>query len=154
MSEVGGNPPGGSPESSLEHVTATRRLLRRLRGIMAGSASAQERLDRIVRIIAAEMVGSTGSVVGIDNAAPTRRGSSAAIATAYAGRPSTLITRGRLPPVPDNARRRKSLAAVRSRLGDNRKSMVSCVSDASSTSCGDFFSSMCGCISRNVPSLM
>jgi phosphotransferase system enzyme I (PtsP) len=56
MSEVGGNPPGGSPESSLEHVTATRRLLRRLRGIMAGSASAQERLDRIVRIIAAEMV--------------------------------------------------------------------------------------------------
>ena len=45
MSEVGGNPPGGSPESSLEHVTATRRLLRRLRGIMAGSGSAQERLD-------------------------------------------------------------------------------------------------------------
>jgi phosphotransferase system enzyme I (PtsP) len=33
-----------------------RRLLRRLRDIMAGSGSAQERLDRIVRVIAAEMV--------------------------------------------------------------------------------------------------
>ena len=33
-----------------------RRLLRRLRDVMAGSGSAQERLDRIVRIIAAEMV--------------------------------------------------------------------------------------------------
>ena len=38
------------------HVTATRRLLRRLRDIMAGSGSAQQRLDRIVRVIAAEMV--------------------------------------------------------------------------------------------------
>jgi phosphotransferase system enzyme I (PtsP) len=37
-------------------VDGTRRLLRRLRNIMAGSDSAQERLDRIVRIIAAEMV--------------------------------------------------------------------------------------------------
>src|SRR5436190_15667498 len=37
-------------------VTAIRRLLRRLRDIMAGSGSAQERLDRIVRIVAAEMV--------------------------------------------------------------------------------------------------
>jgi phosphotransferase system, enzyme I, PtsP len=37
-------------------VDRTRRLLRRLRDIMAGSGSAQERLDRIVRIIAAEMV--------------------------------------------------------------------------------------------------
>jgi phosphotransferase system, enzyme I, PtsP len=37
-------------------ATATRRLLRRLRDIMAGSGSAQERLDRIVRVIAAEMV--------------------------------------------------------------------------------------------------
>ncbi|HEV2301571.1 MAG TPA: phosphoenolpyruvate--protein phosphotransferase [Stellaceae bacterium] len=37
-------------------TTATRRLLRRLRDIMAGSGSAQQRLDRIVRIIAAEMV--------------------------------------------------------------------------------------------------
>jgi phosphotransferase system enzyme I (PtsP) len=37
-------------------ITATRRLLRRLRDIMAGSGTAQERLDRIVRVIAAEMV--------------------------------------------------------------------------------------------------
>ena len=37
-------------------VSGTRRLLRRLRDIMAGSGTAQERLDRIVRIIAAEMV--------------------------------------------------------------------------------------------------
>jgi phosphotransferase system enzyme I (PtsP) len=38
------------------HVTATRRLLRRLRSIMAGEGSAQERLDRIVLVVAAEMV--------------------------------------------------------------------------------------------------
>jgi phosphotransferase system enzyme I (PtsP) len=59
MSDVGnapGAPPGGSPSNSTGHVTAIRRLLRRLRGIMAGSGSAQERLDRIVRVIAAEMV--------------------------------------------------------------------------------------------------
>ena len=37
-------------------LSATRRLLRRLRDVMAGSESAQGRLDRIVRIIAAEMV--------------------------------------------------------------------------------------------------
>ncbi len=37
-------------------VSGTRSLLRRLRDIMAGSATAQERLDRIVRVIAAEMV--------------------------------------------------------------------------------------------------
>ena len=37
-------------------VSGTRRLLRRLRDIMAGSDTAQERLDRIVRVIAAEMV--------------------------------------------------------------------------------------------------
>jgi hypothetical protein len=47
------------------------------------------------------------------------------MARAYAGCPSTLITRGRTRLVPDNAKRKKSLAAVRSRLGDNRKSMVS-----------------------------
>ena len=59
MSDVGNAPgasPGSSPSNSAGHVTAIRRLLRRLRGIMAGSASAQERLDRIVRVIAAEMV--------------------------------------------------------------------------------------------------
>src|SRR5689334_9746222 len=64
MSEVIGNPPGNPPggppgaaqSNSDGHVTATRRLLRRLRGIMAGSEAAQERLDRIVRVVAAEMV--------------------------------------------------------------------------------------------------
>ncbi len=63
MSEVIANPAeaaaaSASPASDGEagHVSATRRLLRRLRGIMAGSGSAQERLDRIVRVIAAEMV--------------------------------------------------------------------------------------------------
>lgn len=43
-------------------VTATRRLLRRLRDIMAGSGSAQERLERIVRIVASEMVAEVCSV--------------------------------------------------------------------------------------------
>jgi phosphotransferase system, enzyme I, PtsP len=37
-------------------ISGTRRLLRRLRDIMADSGSPQERLDRIVRIVAAEMV--------------------------------------------------------------------------------------------------
>jgi len=37
-------------------VGGTRRLLRRLRDIMAGSGTPQDRLDRIVRIVAAEMV--------------------------------------------------------------------------------------------------
>ena len=37
-------------------ISGTRRLLRRLRDTMAGSGTAQERLDRIVRIVAAEMV--------------------------------------------------------------------------------------------------
>jgi phosphotransferase system, enzyme I, PtsP len=37
-------------------IGGTRRLLRRLRDIMAGSATAQERLARIVRVVAAEMV--------------------------------------------------------------------------------------------------
>ena len=60
MSEVVANPPATASASTAAdsggHVTATRRLLRRLRGIMAASESAQERLDRIVRVIAAEMV--------------------------------------------------------------------------------------------------
>jgi phosphotransferase system enzyme I (PtsP) len=43
-------------------VGGTRRLLRRLRDIMAGSGTAQERLDRIVRIAAAEMVAEVCSV--------------------------------------------------------------------------------------------
>src|SRR5215470_15958951 len=47
------------------------------------------------------------------------------MARAYAGCPSTLITRGRWRPAPDKAKRRKSLAAVRSRFGDSMKSIVS-----------------------------
>ncbi len=43
-------------------IGATRRLLRRLRDIMAGSATAQERLDRITRIVAGEMVAEVCSV--------------------------------------------------------------------------------------------
>ena len=43
----------------MEHglaLTGSRRLLRRLRDIMAGSGSAQQRLDKIVQVIAADMV--------------------------------------------------------------------------------------------------
>src|SRR5690348_15526166 len=50
MTEVGGS------------VSANRRLLRRLRDIMAGSGTAQERLERIVRVVAAEMVAEVCSV--------------------------------------------------------------------------------------------
>ena len=42
--------------------STTRRLLRRLRDIMAGSGAAQERLDKIVRVIAAEMVAEVCSI--------------------------------------------------------------------------------------------
>jgi phosphotransferase system, enzyme I, PtsP len=41
---------------SAENLSATRRLLRRLRDVMAGSGSAQQRLNRIVQIVAMEMV--------------------------------------------------------------------------------------------------
>ena len=51
-----GSPPSSAADTPAGHASATRRLLRRLRGIMAGSGSAQERLDRIVQVIAAEMV--------------------------------------------------------------------------------------------------
>lgn len=44
-----------APSAGL-HATGARRLLRRLRAAMAGSGTAQERLDRIVGIIAADMV--------------------------------------------------------------------------------------------------
>ena|SRR5688572_4460954 len=47
-----------------------------------------------------------------------------AIAVAYAGCPSTLMTRGRGAPA-DRVRRRNSFAAIRSRFGDNMNSMVS-----------------------------
>jgi phosphotransferase system enzyme I (PtsP) len=43
-------------------VSGTRRLLRRLRDTMAGSGTAQERLDQIVRIVAAEMTAEVCSV--------------------------------------------------------------------------------------------
>jgi phosphotransferase system, enzyme I, PtsP len=43
-------------------VSGTRRLLRRLRDIMASAANSQDRLDTIVRIIAAEMVAEVCSV--------------------------------------------------------------------------------------------
>ena len=62
MSEVIGNAPPGaaatppSSEGTIGHASATRRLLRRLRAIMAESGGAQDRLDRIVRVVAAEMV--------------------------------------------------------------------------------------------------
>ena len=48
----------------------------------------------------------------------------ASIALAYAGCPSTLMTRGGAPP-PESARRRNNFAATKSRLGDNINSMVS-----------------------------
>src|SRR5580704_16600372 len=47
---------GPSPGANAGHATGTRRLLRRLRDVIAASGTAQERLDRIVRIVAAEMV--------------------------------------------------------------------------------------------------
>jgi phosphotransferase system enzyme I (PtsP) len=43
-------------------VSGTRRLLRRLRDTMAGSGRAQERLDRIVHLVAAEMIAEVCSV--------------------------------------------------------------------------------------------
>ncbi|MFB3150624.1 MAG: GAF domain-containing protein, partial [Alphaproteobacteria bacterium] len=39
-----------------------RRLLRRLRDVMAGPASAQERLDQVVTVIAADMVAEVCSI--------------------------------------------------------------------------------------------
>jgi phosphotransferase system enzyme I (PtsP) len=47
------SPPGAAAGG---HVTGVRQLLRRLRDIMAREGSAQERLNRIVRVVAAEMV--------------------------------------------------------------------------------------------------
>ncbi len=40
----------------MEAATGSRRLLRRLRDVMAGSGTAQERLNEVVRIVAADMV--------------------------------------------------------------------------------------------------
>src|SRR5258708_5639109 len=46
---------------------------------------------------------------------------SSRMARAYAGCPSTLMTRGPVPLPADKASRRKSFAAVRSRLGDSNQ---------------------------------
>ncbi|MBV9553116.1 MAG: phosphoenolpyruvate--protein phosphotransferase [Alphaproteobacteria bacterium] len=46
----------GVPNPGVADVTGTRRLLRRMRDVMAAAGTAQERLDRIVRLVAAEMV--------------------------------------------------------------------------------------------------
>src|SRR5579864_1106567 len=43
-------------------ITGSRRLLRRLRDVMAGSGTAQERLNTIVRVIAADMVAEVCSI--------------------------------------------------------------------------------------------
>ena len=45
-----------------ETISQPRRLLRRLHGVMASSASAQERLDRVVRVIAQNMVAEVCSI--------------------------------------------------------------------------------------------
>jgi phosphotransferase system, enzyme I, PtsP len=57
-SSASGQPLGPRPGSSSASAppTGTRRLLRRLRDVMAAAGTAQERLDRIVRLVAAEMV--------------------------------------------------------------------------------------------------
>jgi phosphotransferase system enzyme I (PtsP) len=63
MSEVIGTTPalpvspvGSAPRNPLAQLTATQQLLRRLRGVMAAAGSAQQRLDDIVHVVAAEMV--------------------------------------------------------------------------------------------------
>jgi len=60
-----GGPPGPRPGTSPPPnapPTGTRRLLRRLRDVMAASGAAQERLDRIVLLVAAEMVAEVCSI--------------------------------------------------------------------------------------------
>ena len=55
-----GSRPGAPPPNA--PATGTRRLLRRLRDVMAAAGSAQERLDRIVLLVAAEMVAEVCSI--------------------------------------------------------------------------------------------
>ncbi|HWB47568.1 MAG TPA: phosphoenolpyruvate--protein phosphotransferase [Stellaceae bacterium] len=81
MNEIPGSPPAASPATTpagppgprpgnLSAVapitgtpaTATRRLLRRMRDVMAAAGTAQERLDRIVVLVAAEMVAEVCSI--------------------------------------------------------------------------------------------
>jgi len=54
--------PGHSPPKTDMAVTGTRRLLRRMRDVMAAAGAAQERLDRIVVLVAAEMVAEVCSI--------------------------------------------------------------------------------------------
>jgi phosphotransferase system enzyme I (PtsP) len=53
---LSGSSPASTASGASPQLTGTRRLLRRLRDVMAASGTAQERLDRIVRLVAAEMV--------------------------------------------------------------------------------------------------
>jgi len=76
------------------------------------------------------------AMILLDNVVQIRRGSATTAAAefpalfqvvtalAYAGWPSTLITRGGGPPA-DKASRRNNFAATKSRLGDNMNSIVS-----------------------------
>ncbi len=60
-----GGPPGprlGASPLPSGAATGTRRLLRRLRDVMAASGTAQDRLDRIVLLVAAEMVAEVCSI--------------------------------------------------------------------------------------------
>ncbi len=54
--------PAGPPIGPASVLSAPRRLLARVRDVMAGAAPAQERLDDIVKIIAADMVAEVCSV--------------------------------------------------------------------------------------------
>src|SRR6056297_326113 len=54
--------PDNDPRSQPRSVGTARRLLARLRDVMAGSGPVQARLDRIVRLVAAEMVAEVCSI--------------------------------------------------------------------------------------------
>jgi phosphotransferase system, enzyme I, PtsP len=76
MNDIPGSPPATAPATSPAGptgprpgnlpanapITGTRRLLRRLRDVMAAAGTAQERLDRIVLLVAAEMVAEVCSI--------------------------------------------------------------------------------------------
>src|SRR5690606_27513629 len=53
---------GGLMPQAHEEWEASRRLLRRVRDVMAAGGSAQVRLDRVVRVIATEMVAEVCSI--------------------------------------------------------------------------------------------
>ena len=54
--------PAGHTIGPASALSAPRRLLARVRDVMAGAAPAQERLDDIVKIIAADMVAEVCSL--------------------------------------------------------------------------------------------